>query len=720
MRKKFSLVVVIALAAALLSAPSTYASAIVVTFPTTDTGFTASADKTGFVSVATATGVTPAISGGTAGSMRVVVSATNSGLLRITTTTGVTASSGYTLANFSSGSDGLSTISFDGDVDKVSVALGSLEFRKVENGTSNISVQVSQGSGLVYDNRYYEVISASLDWETAFKTALTKSVPASDGQLACQGYLVTVTSAEEQAFVYEKVKTETWIALSDDTTYVNAAITAYNAATDPDTTATSGEGKFFWVSGPERGRQVTTGNYSGGQTPLVEGAYANWNGSEPNNSSSNENATQFISNGKWNDLPHTGTTRPTYVVEYGGIRVTAGHQTDVNSVVITNANHIGTKAACIPAAAASAVTKSFNAVVATVPGRPTNLTATGGTQSASLSWTAPASTGGSAITGYKIESAKDGAAYVTAVANTGSTATTATVSNLIVGSSYQFRVSAINIMGASIPSDDSVSVTISANLPSAPSGISVSYPGNSAPIAISWDAPANNGGSSITSYVVEYQNGGSWIPLTASGQTSSISTSLVNLNTRWLLRVAAVNVAGQGPWATWGNEPPAPYSGPVFTGIGTGGNISAGKNSSITLTGSNLSMISEMFVGTTKLTFTRNGDQLVANLPALTAGTYDLRVVFTGGGVLIHQSALRVTEQVARVNVGSFNGRLVLYVANKAGSNIAWRVGGKWGKAVADTEFFRIDRPTPRRGASVKVELYVDGKLELTRTVVTR
>ena len=51
---------------------------------------------------------------------------------------------------------------------------------------------------------------------------------------------------------------------------------------------------------------------------------------------------------------------------------------------------------------------------------------------------------------------------------------------------------------------------------------------------------------------------------------------------------------------------------------------------------------------------------------------------------------------------------------------MAWRVGGQCGKAVAESDFVRIDRQTPRRGASVKVQLYVDGKLELTRTVVTR
>ena len=41
-------------------------------------------------------------------------------------------------------------------------------------------------------------------------------------------------------------------------------------------------------------------------------------------------------------------------------------------------------------------------LAAAVPGAPTAVVATAGIQSASLTWTAPASNGGSAITGYEV------------------------------------------------------------------------------------------------------------------------------------------------------------------------------------------------------------------------------------------------------------------------------------------------------------------------------
>lgn len=75
---------------------------------------------------------------------------------------------------------------------------------------------------------------------------------------------------------------------------------------------------------------------------------------------------------------------------------------------------------------------------------------------------------------------------------------------------------------------------------------------------------------------------------------------------------------------------------------------------------------------------------------------------------------------IAKVNVGSFNGKLVVYANNYNGKRISWKVGGNWGSAVATSNFARFDRPTPRRGVDVVVEIYVDGVKQLTKTVRTR
>ena len=81
---------------------------------------------------------------------------------------------------------------------------------------------------------------------------------------------------------------------------------------------------------------------------------------------------------------------------------------------------------------------------------------------------------------------------------------------------------------------------------------------------------------------------------------------------------------------------------------------------------------------------------------------------------------LNVAPVTGKVNVGSFNGKLVVYAAGLNGKTISWKVGGVWGKAVANSDYVRFDRPTPRRGVDVKVEIYVDKQLLLTKTVRTR
>ena len=83
----------------------------------------------------------------------------------------------------------------------------------------------------------------------------------------------------------------------------------------------------------------------------------------------------------------------------------------------------------------------------TVPGAPTLLSATAsGTSQINLTWTAPASTGGSAITGYKIEVSPDGLSttWTDQVANTNDANTTYAHTGLQAGITRYYRVSAIN------------------------------------------------------------------------------------------------------------------------------------------------------------------------------------------------------------------------------------------------------------------------------------
>ena len=105
----------------------------------------------------------------------------------------------------------------------------------------------------------------------------------------------------------------------------------------------------------------------------------------------------------------------------------------------------------------------------TTPGAPTGLAATAnGPSQIDLAWTAPASTGGSAITGYKIEVSPDGSSWSDLVADTGSTDTAYAHMGLDPATTRHYRVSAINAVGTSNASDSDDTTTASTN--TAPTG----------------------------------------------------------------------------------------------------------------------------------------------------------------------------------------------------------------------------------------------------------
>ena len=100
---------------------------------------------------------------------------------------------------------------------------------------------------------------------------------------------------------------------------------------------------------------------------------------------------------------------------------------------------------------------------------PTGLAATAnGPSQIDLAWTAPASTGGSAITGYKIEVSPDGSSWSDLVADTGSTDTAYAHMGLDPATTRHYRVSAINAVGTSNASDSDDTTTASTN--TAPTG----------------------------------------------------------------------------------------------------------------------------------------------------------------------------------------------------------------------------------------------------------
>ncbi|HZY77256.1 MAG TPA: fibronectin type III domain-containing protein [Jatrophihabitantaceae bacterium] len=201
---------------------------------------------------------------------------------------------------------------------------------------------------------------------------------------------------------------------------------------------------------------------------------------------------------------------------------------------------------------------------AAVPGAPTAVTGTAGNAQVALTWTAPASDGGSPVTGYLVEDSTDGGTTWSDPIATGSTTTAFTVTGLTNGTGYVLRVAAVNAAGSGALSDPSATLT-PVTVPGAPTAVTGTA--GDAQVARTWTAPASDGGSPITGYLVEDStNGGTtWSDPIATGSTTTAFTvtGLTN-GTGYVLRVAAVNAVGTGaysdPSATVTPMAPAPSS----------------------------------------------------------------------------------------------------------------------------------------------------------------
>ena len=163
-----------------------------------------------------------------------------------------------------------------------------------------------------------------------------------------------------------------------------------------------------------------------------------------------------------------------------------------------------------------------------------------------LTWTAPGANG-SAITDYIVEY-RIGAGAWTVFADGTSTATSATVTGLTASTAHDFRVSAVNAAGTgSVSSTVSGTTTSGATAPGAPTSLSAS-PGNTQ-ASLTWTAPASNGGSAITDYLVQYKltSSGTWLTFSdgVSTTTSATVTGLTN-GSAYDFRVSAINTIGTG------------------------------------------------------------------------------------------------------------------------------------------------------------------------------
>jgi len=154
------------------------------------------------------------------------------------------------------------------------------------SGIKKFSISIGQANYLPSNGHYYEYVpNIGITWTNAKAAAQTNVY------YGIQGYLATITAADEAQLSGEQAAGAGWIGGSDE----------------------QQEGTWKWMSGPEAGTNM---------------AFTFWNNGEPNNLFDEDYAHVTAPGvgitGSWNDLSNTGATSGDYqpkgyIVEYGGM-----------------------------------------------------------------------------------------------------------------------------------------------------------------------------------------------------------------------------------------------------------------------------------------------------------------------------------------------------------------------------------------------------------------
>lgn len=220
----------------------------------------------------------------------------------------------------------------------------------------SISLGIGQLSFLPRNGHYYEYVPAlGINWTAARDAAAIRYY------YGLQGYLATLTAADEAQLAGAQAPGTGWIGGSDAGT----------------------EGVWKWVTGPEAGTTFWNGKGNGTTTPPFN--YANWNSpNEPNDAGGNEDyahitAPEVGNPGTWNDLPEAGGPPGNYhpkgyIVEYGGmpndpnLQLSASTSLSMSKITSTTAaSRCGNGSVTLEATAVNGTVYWYDSLTTTTP-----------------------------------------------------------------------------------------------------------------------------------------------------------------------------------------------------------------------------------------------------------------------------------------------------------------------------------------------------------------
>jgi hypothetical protein len=582
------------------------------------------------------------------GTVRVLLRTDNSaGRLSVTSYSnlvGIRNTPNYTAT---SGNSALGTagqmIGLVGPVASINAALATLRYSSTTPGTDTIKMWVSNGTEYIplmngSDVEFHYYVYRDDAATPAAAASMATAVGTIDGQTGVTTYLATLRYQVEDVFASEIMvawgnRDQAWIAARDDV-----------------------EGQWKWFGPDAEGVQFWNGDNSGIYS--VNGEYWNWGRTAAN----------------------SGLQRPTYDSARNCLMLNAASTFTYGLVRMNGGNNYwygwhagmcsyGTRwiyEALVPTMPAGQNTNVSGAnysmtpqlrtvAVASPPGAPTSLAASANSSGdVDLSWTAPGSVGSSAITDYTIQYSLSStfASGVTTWSHAASTQTSASISGLTHGSTYYFRVAAVNTMEGSFSSTATLTLP---NPPSAPTSLVATATDGG--INVSWSTPSSNGGSNITGYKLEYKESSSntWTVASSSIATTSYSLSSLSNGTNYDVRVSASNGFWGATAAATAVTPFGPVSNtvaPTISGANAAGEILTGGVGTWNTNGAAIS-------NTTYQWQTRsNPSDSWTNIPSATNSTY----VLTSNDV-----GKYIRLQVSRTNGYNFN---ALVTATSSSSSI--------------------------------------------------
>lgn len=579
-------------------------------------------------------------------------------------------------------------IGLSGPAASINASLATLQYSSTTTGTDTITMWVSNGTeyiplinGSDVEFHYYVFRDDAATPDAA--ATMATAVGAVDGQTGVTTYLATLRYEVEDIYAAQVMvavgnRDQAWVSARDDIV----------------------EGQWRWNGPDANGIQFWNGDNS--QIFSVNGEYWNWG-----RTAVSSGLQRPIGGGAKNCMMLNASSSFTY----GTVRMNGGNnywygwhdgmcsygtKWMYEALVPTKPAGQNTNVA---GATYSMTPLSRTVVIATPPDQPTGLTSSANASgNVDLSWAAPANTGTDPLSDYIIQYSQSStfASGVTTWNHTASTQTSATITGLTPGATYYFRVAAVSTMTGANSSSSTLTLP---RLPSAPQSFTAT-PSDQI-IDLTWSAPSDDGGSTITGYKVEYKASTSGTWTTASSNVVGTSYQLTSLTngTNYDVRVSATN----GFWGTLAtstsNTPFGAVSNttvPTVGGANAAGEILTGADGSWDTNGSAVTSTTYQWQSRT------NPSDSWSNISGATSSTYvltsndvgkylRLQVSKTNGANSnAYVTASSTTTSVIQTGLASTPGSLSAIYGNQS-AQVSWNIPASNGGTISG---FRVEYST--------------------------